>query len=344
MVDSVCKTSFAKKSYIVLLSLFLFVSLTLGCWLRAKYNKEQAEIYTREQRTLFPFHFNVLVLFAVAQVLSSVLGIAAVYKKNCDGDLSSCDLTENYAGEDVNFAGALLLGLSFGVENALIEGTACLVLFSGIGKRTANLAMIGGAIWGAFVTVMIFLAYTASIVYGFIMHLLIIAFFGAMWLLPNRGILTRRPSSVFYGRFWTLYRIGLLVSVIVQLYSDVGACLQAIVLVIGIGMMKMLVVYRTFELEAVWWHGGHTYYDTRSARHILDSVSEMPSSSIETPLEGVQLSGNAAEAMISVRDQISAKVPMLNFAALRIFPSKMLGAGSTARVYEGRLREKKVRS
>lgn len=353
---AVCATTAFNVLFFVLQMLFLLASLFLGCWLRGKYAEEQqSELYSSEQRTIFPFHLNILAYFVGAQIISSVLGFT--------GALIRPPICDSLECKTSNFRSAILIGLGFGIDNLLIgmlnnnnsitrfvshrisirlEGTACLVLLSGIGQRAVKHAITGGLIWGALVFFMVTLVYISPsptpIVLNAILYGILIAFFGMMWLLPNEGALFRRPAAIYYGRFWTLYRAALLVSVVVQEYSDIGFCLQSAALIVGVGIMKMFVVYRTFELEAIWWHGGFEIEASKSSdRQFSDSVSEI-STNIDSPFQRLQLSGNAANAMILAQSTV---VPMINFAALRIIPSRMLGAGSSARVYEGRLRKQK---
>lgn len=181
-----------------------------------------------------------------------------------------------------------------------------------------------------------------------LLYVVLIVAFGIIWLSPNQGLFSRRPAAIYYARFWTLYRIFLYIATLLPpLGFYVGYCVHTSLIVLGTGFVKNYIVYRAFEIEASWWHGYSedsqviTFFDYIFGKDRDDSVSIKDQVSIETPLQGIELSPAAAEAMATadVGLRVRKKVPLLDFTKLRILGSRMLGSGSSARVYEGRFRK-----
>lgn len=219
-----------------------------------------------------------------------------------------------------------------------------------------RLATLSGILTGVFDIVIIFLAekYLIPELYLFSNGLYAL-FFGIVWLAP-RSTCARRPAALYLARFWTMYRSALIPIVIFERYSNAVICIKFAVIFLCTGMLKNYVSYIAFELEAMWWHGGFIVDDTLprtscpcfrrnladfSLKVHRDNLSESnQTSGIQNPFQGLQLTGNSAEALVVARDglEAQAKVPLLNFVALRIFPQRLLGAGSSARVYRGRFR------
>lgn len=238
-----------------------------------------------------------------------------------------------------------------------------MVLLSGIGRRSMKLAMASGVVVGSLNSFYIFVGNSGtalkfpSIVYAYTNGFFALIF-GAVWLTPNSLLaFTRRPAAIHFARFWTLYRLSLCASFAFESYiGDATVCFRFAVLFLCIGLLKNYIAFTTFELEAVWWHGGFTEvtqtsffdrffkkvinFDLKVDRNYLSEREISQSSGIQSPFQGLQLTGNSAEALAVASYGLARerKVPLLNLAALRIFPGRMLGAGSSARVYLGSFR------
>jgi len=114
-----------------------------------------------------------------------------------------------------------------------------------------------------------------------------------------------------------------------------------------IGCYAIGFTYYIFTIEAKCWHGievDNEFFQTVCQKVCCAiSSAETDSSAISTVLRGIELSGSAGLAMSHVREYLddgsssnkNNSVKMLDFSSIRINQQKLLGAGSTARVYLG---------
>lgn len=89
---------------IIMLTLYIFSAGVLFYWLRKKYADErQVEIYSRDQRTIFPFHMKILALYVVIQLCASIIGAAGAALK--DNMFMYALLNALFYGIDTGFVG-----------------------------------------------------------------------------------------------------------------------------------------------------------------------------------------------------------------------------------------------
>lgn len=160
---------------------------------------------------------------------------------------------------------------------------------------------------------------------------------------------------------------------------DVGFCLYSLSTLIFFVVLKIFVAFRCYRLEARWWHGDDSFSEAEilclaspgcgrlmkvviivfhTVMEKLGLEGRVPSSvqqtsseiklSIASPLAGLQLSGISAAMVASEVDNFdsrtsrpSKRVPLIDFNKVRIFPDRMIGQGSTAKVYEGKWGKRK---
>lgn len=201
-------------------------------------------------------------------------------------------------------------------------------------------------------------------------------FYLALAFLPFRW-LPRRPAIIFYAIAWAVYRPIYVVLLNLMYYGyDPSFCAYAGFSWVVWGVAKPLVLYHTLCIDSLYWQGlytggrwgvgfgagrkrsrqskskskrGDAAQDEGDDNHFVSEEAD-----IRKPLLGTSFDSEAAVALSVGMDQMSQGCPILPFSALAIVEGKrhrslgaraiarVIGAGGTARVFEGVFQGKSV--
>ena len=180
-------------------------------------------------------------------------------------------------------------------------------------------------------------------------HGLLLVFYGALRFAPQQR-LSRRPAAIFYASFMLLFRAIYVVSLLLErLNGDsqsamnargVGFCLYTGGHLVLFSIVEPIWVFMTLQRDSEYWRG-HTGGGDASKR-----TGRGSGGNLNMALVGrVSLNEHAASALADTMDQFGrdhSYVELLNFAFLTIHTKKVVGAGGTAKVYEGEFKGEKV--
>ncbi len=175
-------------------------------------------------------------------------------------------------------------------------------------------------------------------------HVLLLAFYGALRFAPQQR-LSRRPAAIFYATFMVLLRAIYVVSLLLERISGdsqsvqnargVGFCLYTAGHLFLFSILEPIWVFMTLQRDSEYWRG-HTGGGKVDASKKTGRGS---GGNLNAALVGrISLNESAALALADTMDQFGrdhSYVELLNFAFLTIHTKKVVGAGGTAKVYEG---------
>jgi hypothetical protein len=233
---------------------------------------------------------------------------------------------------------SLLYGLVYALRHAVIEGLAFLLLQKGCGKHAAMEALRQASIWGFVTLVIEFVTlykagYVGKVLETFL-DVVVFLFYLVLWLAP-RHRLYRRPSVIFYSKFWFVYRfLAIIVNVLLFFpkTDDASACGYIFVNLVFFALFQPLFCYWTLLIDSRWWQGIDIYQENRTRTESYENI--------RAPLIGSDFTLTTAHSLAETMDRIrvQGQVRMLNFACIKIDFQKNLGAGSFSKVYRGTYR------
>ena len=212
---------------------------------------------------------------------------------------------------------AFLIGFGYGFQHMVIEGIAFALLQPGCGISAIQRAIAMSIMWGFATTIII--AFYFRNPYGntiaavlMLWYLITLSFYFILWFMPLYSF-PRRPSVIFYARFWAIIRISYTISVVCQLSrdeeaSEIGDCLYIFTTFIYFGFAKNYINYKTLLLDSKWWQGslldaeGNTAYGTTK-----NTNSELQSTSLSSKFES-QVSNTYIGSIINVISNTIAKL------------------------------------
>jgi len=304
--------------------------------LRARDAKVYSEHGSDPPLLIFPLHEKYLLVFASSE-LAVVLSLF---------------LDRSVNGRPGTTIVLLFLGLASGSYRGIINAMAVLLSSQAMGPRAVKLSVIVGlltaVVWGSILFILKgstsdhHTSSSDSSLYKKIIHNLVqvydiihIVVYSVLWLAPL-GYVPRRESIIVLARLISVY-FGLRLLVTAYLTTEVGICSFAALHVLSQGILASPYLYVVFSIETQWWHG--TPPDNFSKRLLcIKGQAEQQF----TGTAGLELSGSSANAMSSVQfylDGPRMRSILLNFSLLQIDSAKLLGCGSTARVYRGKFRD-----
>jgi len=101
----------------------------------------------------------------------------------------------------------------------------------------------------------VFNAESANEAFDWIWETALLVLYVLLWLAPNKGLFSRRPALVYWARFWGVFRVAMMLTEVLFDFFDAAMCANHAVIFAGFGVLKVWITYRTFVLEARWWHG-----------------------------------------------------------------------------------------
>jgi hypothetical protein len=323
------------------------ICLCISIFLTNTFARNQREIatsgfYSRNApHIIFPLHFKYLKILSISLLLYMV---SSSLKNSIDEE--KWLILNSFSGTCIRVSVDSISVLLFhdAMSRRVIVRSIQIGLFSGTVFFITLYYEVGydlGIIdqYPLFIRLFRYLYITCSIVIDF-----------SLWIAPNSGFMRRRPSVMHFGRFWSTYYLALIAVEVLVLSNrhnlvEAGICLYGFVIFdLMLGCFAIGYTYYVFTIEAKCWHGIEV--DSECCQFFLQKVCcavssiEIDSSAISTVLRGIELSGPAGLAMSHVREYLddgspNSSVKMLDFSSIRINQQKLLGAGSTARVYLG---------
>lgn len=146
----------------------------------------------------------------------------------------------------------LLYCLAIALQHTVTEGIAFIFLQKGCGIYSRKNSQKFAFVWFiiSFVSsYLIFMDYAIARYIGWTIWLLIVIFYGLMWLLPAKTLF-RRPAGISYARFWFWYRALMFLFYCFILLDPPGTrswgyCGVLVLGLIGHALFHPLIIYRS---------------------------------------------------------------------------------------------------
>lgn len=325
-------------------ALFAASAISLIRFVRNQYRASNSGLYNGEVLTIFPLHLKYLQVLATVNVVmalaSGIYGFGLV------------------AGND-NALFPLIWEWTFAATmaatNSLVWSITVLLYSRAMGASVIRNSVVLGGIAFAMNAVSYYHFVQAtvhgkpwasaplSIIYLFFAYSLVALCTSLLLgLAPNSGSMQRRPAVILWNRYWGIFQIGFYTSGVLATTFDVCVCLVLALSFAFVVVFCIWFTYFVFVVDTLWWHGADTSHldpfsrCTSGGGHQLSNLSEKV-------FQGVELSDSAAESLSHVRKYLkegptsagAEPAKLLDFSSLSVDTSRMLGAGSTARVYRG---------
>ena len=149
---------------------------------------------------------------------------------------------------------------------------------------------------------------------------------------PEKREGARRPAAFAYARFWLFVRALGFAGIILQLCGrfDVALCLNGITETLIFSWMQPLVCWHCFVLDTAFWLGSFTSVDEARTQSNAD---------VRSPLlqRGVQISLSDAQDLARTNVVSSTRVFGLDDISINMKTARLLGGGSSAKVYPGKI-------
>lgn len=163
----------------------------------------------------------------------------------------------NIDANETDPVSTITYSIIWGLQHAIIEGVAFLLMHKGLGWTSALKSFKYGIIWGAFTGLVTYSVYyyhgIVGSVYRIVWETLLISFYFVLWLAPQKH-LYRRPSAVFYGRFWFGFRVLALVIETLVLYKqtkNVATCFYIFGPVLIFALFQPYITYYTLLSDSL---------------------------------------------------------------------------------------------
>lgn len=300
------------------------MSLITVMWIRSQEKEAQAENGREDavKSVIFPVFVNVLWCSAFVNIYNGV--ITALVPANPLGDNG--------------FLVSAVYASIWGLQHAVLEGIAFLLMQKGCGQHAASRAFKMAIGFGSYTFVVFFFCFSTvgtiqkvlELSWDFICWL----FFAALWLAPQRRFF-RRPAAILYAKFWFLYRSLVIITNVFLFFDEtekMGACGYILCTVFLFAIFQPLVCYWTLLQDSRWWQG----------LDIAQGRRRESDGDIRQLLAGSDFSLFSAQSLATTMDQmrVQGQVKMLNFACIKLDQRKPLGSGSFSKVYKGTYRGK----
>lgn len=248
---------------------------------------------------------------------------------------------------------SLLAGFCFALQHFVIEGIAFLLFQDGLGVKAFSRAIKRSIGWALF-TFVVQAAYHINVFGVFNKRLnilwtfLIMVFYFLLWVTPVKRV-DRRPSLIFYSKFWFIFRFLAFVAFVLLAAGDgdsqtAGACLLLSVSAIGLGILKPIVLYYTLLLDSMIWQAVNVErYTPPNIRHDRDSNSSTDTA-IVSPLRGFEVGYDEAQNLANEVDNFATegRARLINHRWLSLKESQVLGNGSFSKVFVGKYKGEMV--
>jgi hypothetical protein len=162
---------------------------------------------------------------------------------------------------------SVALAFVYAFDHFVIEGIAFIMMQYGCGYQAASRSAVW-ALWWAVITFFAQLVVfkqgsdtTEAKLSQISWNVLQVAFYSALWLLPDR-FLFRRPALIFFAKFWFIFRLLYFISELLVSFSAPGSWALAIgycgdfsINCLVFALCKPFVIYYTLLSDSKWWQG-----------------------------------------------------------------------------------------
>lgn len=335
-------------SQFILLSLVLYRQRSVTVRLQQQRRRGSRSAGATSEQLILPHY---LVFLYAMNVLTFITGLTTtVLPLTTDAGLAS-----GFRAAKTSQASALLTSISWGLYHFVLDGVGFILTRPGIGSRTFSCLFKYLAVW-ALVTALSqwlrqscqpgWLAWIPMLLW----ELFCLACYGCMWLLPQH-VWPRRPAAIKFASFNSVIRTGGALGLTLSMWKiDAGICVRLGIewLVFCLGVPWIL--YHCFTVDGRWWLG------LAQPKRSRNSLSQNGLSDIRAPL--IQLDGVSSTSAVAIARGVNSFVDnsvetgirtessaqgrnaalLIPFQELSLnMTAPMLGAGGTARVFQGAL-------
>ena len=297
---------FIGASVYVLMTFFILLFIRYASW-RAKNLMSDGDGVANS--VIFPIF--VYVLYVQALVSCFVGCIVATFSLDVD--------------ESNDILSSSLFAVAWALQHIISEGTVIILLQPGCGRYAFKNAVYTSIIWGI-LTFVLYVSIFTNIIYKptvwrAIFDFGLVIFYGYLWLIPER-YLSRRPSVIYYSKFWFIGSFIFLLlhlGYMFQLFRSSTWCGTYFFRIFIYAIMQPILSYLVFYYDSLWWQG----IDSRISRR-----------GISAPTFTLYSAQTLAEVLDNVN--VIGKVELLNYSSIQIDNKAVLGAGSFSKVVLGR--------
>lgn len=180
--------------------------------------------------------------------------------------------TTRYYESSYNWPVSVMFALVYALQHFVLEGIALTMMQYGCGYQTAARAATYASVW-AILTFLdqLFVARqglnTSAFIADLAWNITLFGFYAVLWLSPEK-IMFRRPSVIFYSKFWVFFRLLYILTLTFLIVQDIheqdddsniednlGFCILDISSKLVLVVCKPYVIYYTLLADSVWWYG-----------------------------------------------------------------------------------------
>lgn len=265
---------------------------------------------------------------------------------------------------------SIFVGINWGSFHTLFWFVLALLCHPGMGTRTIRLSTkiaLGVGLWtGSTICFGTFFG-VGSIISQILMGcwtLSMTLLYMVVWLVPQRRLaFYRRPAARTYAAFWSVLRLGGVLSTLLDYmgYDDLALCGHWIFAWLLFGLFWPVAMVLTFRRDTEFWRGGfrdpdpgpcacwgcRQCYSSRYQSHAIigdknfqpriRSQSSLPENDVRRPLFDLgNVSQRESTAVRIGMDSISHAM-LIPYCNLHMDAMRILGSGGTSNVYRGEL-------
>ena len=313
--DEIPRHEFAKsRDVFVFIGATIYVLMTLFILLFIRYASWRAKNLMHDDdgeanSVIFPIF--VYVLYVQALVSCFVGCVVATFSLE--------------VGESNDIVSSSLFALAWSLQHIISEGTVIILLQPGCGRYAIKNAAYTSILWGI-LTFALYVSIFTNIIYKStiwraVFDFGLVVFYGYLWLIPER-YLSRRPSVIYYSKFWfcgSFIFLLLHLGYMFHLFRSRTWCGNYFFRIFIYAIMQPILSYFVFYYDSLWWQG----IDSRISRR-----------GISAPTFTLYSAQTLAEVLDNVN--VIGKVELLNYSSIQIDNKAVLGAGSFSKVVLGR--------
>lgn len=297
----------------VLIGTLIYLLMTFSTLIFIKYSSSRANNSDGDGNSgIFPIF--IYVLYAQAIVSCFVGCIVATISLE--------------VGKSNDILSSSLFAIAWSLQHVISEGTVIILLQQGCGRYAMKNANYISTIWGILTFILYLTIFTDTIykstIWRAILDFGLLLFYAYLWLIPEK-YLSRRPSVIFYSKYWFLASFVFLLlhlGYMFHLFRSSAWCGNYFFRIFIFAIMQPILSYFVFYYDSLWWQG----IDSRISRR-----------GISAPTFTLYSAQTLAEVLDDVN--IIGKVDLLNYSSIYIDNKAVLGAGSFSKVvlgsYEG---------
>lgn len=238
----------------LILGIFYFFSASITIfWIHQQSKNAQAGIQGAAYHVVLPFYLPFLYFSAISDLFVGFCTVFINTKHNEEEDSNSMTV----------WLKASILALAFACQHLVIESVAFILMQYGCGYQAMMNTTLWGILWGICTFFVYLTLYKDGNQTSYIAETcwsgLLLLFYFALWLLPETTLF-RRSAVIYYARFWSILRVGILLSTASVRFGPsgmilMGDCLYDLFVLPAILLLKPYVLYRSLLIDSQWWQG-----------------------------------------------------------------------------------------